>query len=126
MKKSKFLITLFSISILLSCGKEETNSPPILEDVTISQRFGGRGFNIGYLIATLQAKDVDEDVLIYSIISQTPNNSITVSSTTGEVFVQNVDSFEYDLNKQVTAVIKVSDGNSDITANLTINIEDPN
>ena len=125
MKKIKIVYVLFSALIMFSCSKSETNLPPVLEDVVISQRFGGRGFDVGFLITTMQAVDPEEDMLLYSIVSQTPANSVTISSTTGDVFVQDVDSFQYNLNQQVKVSIKVSDGNSDTTADLIINIERP-
>tara|TARA_R110000868_G_scaffold95865_1_gene263487 strand:+ start:1370 stop:1744 length:375 start_codon:yes stop_codon:yes gene_type:complete len=120
MNTIKTIMLLVIIALLSACSSEDApkNNPPVLEDMALDVRE-----NISSdLITTIIATDLDEDTLIYSIVSQTPVNSVTINSTNGEIYVSDARSFDYDLNPSITVTIKVSDGKSETTARLVITI----
>lgn len=122
MKTIKIFIPLLIIALFTACNSDDTpkNNPPVLEDMAMDVRE-----NISSdLITTIVATDLDEDTLIYSIVSQTPENSVTVNSANGEVYVANARAFDYDLNQTITITIEVSDGKTETTALLVITITD--
>lgn len=77
------------------------------------------------LLTTIIATDSNaEHELTYSIVSQTPANSIIINETTGELYVGNASAFDYEQNTIITVVLEVTDGILTTQAILTINILD--
>lgn len=122
MNTIKTLMLLLVIALFTACSSDDTpkNNPPVLEDMAIDISILRSD-----LVTTITASDIDEDTLTYSIISQTPANSVSVNSVNGEVYVSNASAFNYDLNQSITVNIKVSDGKDETTAQLVITINDP-
>lgn len=110
--------------IMFSCDKDDgpTNSAPVLEDSTVNMDENPTSD----LLMTLTATDADEDVLTYSIVSQTPANSVTINSANGELYIMNASAFDYEQNTKIVVNIEVTDGVNVTTSVLTINILDVN
>jgi hypothetical protein len=110
--------------VFASCSNDDEpkNQAPVLADKTmeVSENLTSD------LITTMEAADAEEDELTYSIVSQTPANSIIINTSTGEIYVGNASAFDFEQNTQIVAVIAVSDGFSTTESILTINILDVN
>ena len=76
------------------------------------------------LLLALVATDPEDDALTFSIISQTPQNAISINSANGQIVIATASEFDFEKNNEITAEIKVSDGNLEDTATLTIHIID--
>lgn len=123
MKITKIIYVLIILLTFTACSKDDEapNNPPVLEDVELNVNEAIR-FDSNATITTLEATDKDNDTLTYSIVSQTPTGSIAIEASTGKVTVANADAFVYQKDKKITATIKVSDGKSETTAQLVLNI----
>ncbi|MGB1269329.1 MAG: cadherin repeat domain-containing protein [Flavobacteriaceae bacterium] len=122
MKIVKTVILVFAAITVMACNNDDDNTPqnqaPVVEDKTISV-----SENLtSDLLTTIAATDVEGDTLIYSIVSQSPSDSVLINELTGEVFVNNASVFDYDVNQVITVVISVSDGENVSTSTLIINI----
>lgn len=119
---------LLAIVVLFtSCSNDDDNNgpqnhAPVSEDMEISMDENPTSDILTAIVAT----DAEDDTLTYSIVSQTPANSIQINETTGEVFIMDINAFDYEQNTNITAVIAISDGNSVTEITLTINILDIN
>lgn len=123
MKTIKILFLLICTVLITACSSDDDNNTvqnnaPVLNDIVLEVSENPNSD----LVTTIVATDSDEDALTYAIISQTPAGSISINTTNGEVYVANADAFDYDLNQQIIVTIKVSDGITEVTAQLTINI----
>jgi hypothetical protein len=77
------------------------------------------------LLTTIVATDSDDEhELAYSIVSQTPANSVIINEATGELYVGNASAFDYEQNTTITVVVETTDGTLTTQATLTINIID--
>ena len=116
------MLLLSTVVLLTSCnnGDEPKNEAPVVEDMTINVSENLESD----LITTIVATDAEEDVLTYSIVSQTPANSIIINESTGEIYVGTASAFDYEQNTTITAIIAVSDGASSTESTLIINILD--
>jgi hypothetical protein len=124
MNTIKTLILLAIVVVFTSCSNDDEpkNHAPVSEDKEISMDENPTSD----ILTTIIATDLDGDTLTYSIVSQTPTGSIQINETTGEVFVMDINAFDYEQNTSIIAVIAVSDGNLITEMTLTINILDVN
>ena len=121
MKTPKFFTLLITLLVLASCSNGDAPShAPVMADKTISV-----SENItSDLVTQMDASDSEGHSLSFSIVSQTPTNSISIYETSGEIFVANPSAFDYEQNTQIVATISVSDGEAETEATLTITIID--
>jgi len=75
-------------------------------------------FNIGVISAT------SEMTLTYTLISQSPENSISVITSYGLLKVADNTIFDYETNPTITGIVKVSNASNSVNINITINLED--
>lgn len=124
MKTIKTLMLLVIIAVFTSCNNDDEpkNHAPTAQDMVISMDENPTSD----IITTIIATDLDGDVLTYAIVSQTPNGSIQINETTGDVFIGNINAFDYEQNTIIIAQIKISDGIDETIIQLTINILDIN
>ncbi len=124
MNTIKTLILLAILVVFTSCSNDDEpiNHAPVSEDKEISMDENPTSD----ILTTIIATDLDGDTLTYSIVTQTPTGSIQINETTGEVFVMDINAFDYEQNTSIIAVIAVSDGNLITEMTLTINILDVN
>ncbi|PWH83453.1 hypothetical protein DIS18_02550 [Algibacter marinivivus] len=124
MNTIKNLILLIIIVTLVGCSNDDSpkNNAPEVENQTMNMDENPTSD----LLTTIIATDRDEDVLTYSIVSQTPANSVTINSTNGEIYIANASAFDYEQNTSIIVIIEVSDGVSETQSRLVINILDVN
>lgn len=124
MKTIKTLMLLVIVVVFASCSNDDEpkNHAPVSEDMGISMNENPTSD----ILTTIVATDAEGDNLTYSIVSQTPTNSIQINEITGEVFVMDINAFDYEQNTNIIAVIAISDGNLVTEMTLTINILDVN
>lgn len=125
MKIIKIFI-LFAVAVVFtSCNNNDDqpqNHAPVSEDMEISMDENPTSDILTALVAT----DLEEDVLRYAIQSQIPTGSIQINEITGEVFIFDINAFDYEQNTTISASIIVSDGTNNTIVQLTINILDVN
>ncbi|MCB0462093.1 MAG: cadherin repeat domain-containing protein [Flavobacteriaceae bacterium] len=121
MKTIKFFV-LFLVATIKSCSNDDgqKNQLPVLENKTINVSES----LTSDLITSMAATDTEGDTLTYSIVSQTPVNSVIINETIGELYVGNASAFDYEQNTSITVVLEVTDGTLTAQATLTINILD--
>lgn len=124
MKTIKFLMLLVIAVVFTSCNSDDEpkNQAPVSEDMEISLDENPTSD----ILTTIVATDFEGDDLTYSIISQTPANSIQINETTGEVFIFDINAFDYEQNTIIQAIISISDGVNSTEIELIINILDIN
>lgn len=125
MNPIKILKLLVIAIVFTSCSNDDDapqNHAPVSEDMEISINENPTSD----ILTTIVATDAEGDTLTYSIVSQTPTNSIQINEITGEVFVMDINAFDYEQNTIITAVIAISDGELVTEISLTINILDVN
>ena len=110
--------------VLTSCSNDDEpkNHAPVSEDVVLSLDENPTSDLLTVLVAT----DLDSDALTYSIVSQTPANSVFINSATGSIFIQNINAFDFEQNTIIVVNVEVSDGVNITSSKLTINILDVN
>lgn len=136
MVKSKFYLIGFTISIMLavSCSKDEaTNNPDqgpegkksdevIVETedkvFSIDENPYDKQF-IGTVPSSTNSGSIE-----FSIVEQSPAGAMIVGSSTGDLQVEDVSVFDYELNTSVTGKIKVKNGSVSKISNIQINIID--
>jgi hypothetical protein len=123
MNTIKILSLLLIAVMITSCNNDDDSTSHTLTmndvDLNISEDLTSD------LLTTIVATDSDDEhELTYSIVSQTPANSVIINETTGELYVGNASAFDYEQNTTITAVIEVTDGTLTTQATLTINIID--
>lgn len=75
--------------------------------------------SLGSIVAT-----TDQGSLTYSIESQVPSGAFQINENTGEVSVLNETLFDFELNETISGIVKVSNGNIDAFATVTITLND--
>lgn len=124
MNTIKTLFLLIIIVTLTGCSNDDgpKNNAPEVENQTMNMDENPTSD----LLTTIIATDSDEDILTYSIVSQTPANSVIINSTNGEIYIANASAFDYEQNTSIIVVVEVSDGTSETQSRLVINILDVN
>lgn len=124
MNTIKTLLLLMVIVTFTGCSNDDSpkNQAPVLADSVMNMDENPTSD----LLTTVTATDADEDQLTYSIVSQTPANSVGINSENGEIYIVNASAFDYEQNTRITIVIRVSDGINVTESILTIFILDVN
>ena len=124
-------IILIGISFLVSCSNDEEPQEQEIE-ITVNA-LENINFTIDenpeekQKIGTIQGS-TNKGSVSFSIIEQTPPNSFSLISNTGDIFVNDPSIYDYETTPNIIASIKVSNGdvfkNSTITITLNDLIED--
>ena len=124
MKTIKIFMLLMVIALFMACSSDDTpnNQAPVMLNQTLSMDENPTSD----LLTTIVATDADEDTLTFSIVSQTPANSVIINSANGQIYVGNASAFNYELNTSITVTIAVTDGINITQSVLIINILDVN
>ncbi|WP_296385966.1 cadherin repeat domain-containing protein [Winogradskyella sp.] len=124
MKTIRIVILLVIAVVTISCSNDDEpkNHAPISEDkeISISEN------STSDIVATIDATDIDGDDLIFAIVSQNPTGSVIINDLTGEVFMADINAFDYEQNTLIIVVVNISDGSTTTEMQLTINILDVN
>lgn len=124
MNTFKILMLLLITVVFTSCSNDDEpkNHAPVSEDMIVSMDENPTSD----LITVIEATDLDGDDLMFSIVSQTPSDSVSINSVTGSIFVQDIDAFDYEQNTEILVIISINDGAISTEMQLTINILDIN
>ncbi|TBN01315.1 cadherin repeat domain-containing protein [Hyunsoonleella flava] len=124
MNSIKFFSLACAVMLFCACQKDDTptNSAPVLEDRTMNMNENPTSD----LVTTVTATDADDDQLTYTIVSQTPENSVGINTANGEIYIVNASAFDYEQNTTIIINIEVTDGVNTTASALTINILDVN
>lgn len=131
----KCLLTLLLTVLLFSCSSNEddiqspidpddgggnnpTNSITASNFTKTMDENPINNFNIGLITASSQMP------LTFSIISQSPANSIAIISSSGLLKVADSGKFDFELNPIITGVVKISNESNSVNVTLTINLND--
>ncbi len=122
MNTIKIFMLLVIAVMFTSCSNDDEpkNHAPVSEDMEISMDENPTSD----LLTTIVATDLDGDTLTYSIVSQTPVGSVIINETTGELFIADINAFDYEQNTIIEVVVNVSDGTNSTQMELIINILD--
>ncbi len=116
----KILIIILS-TFILSCESDDERTIIVeTSDLTITVDENPEN---GLMLGKVQGKTNYGNVS-YSIKEQNPNNSIEINSTSGEIKVLTGENFDFEINQNITGVIKVSNEDVFDYSYVTININD--
>lgn len=120
-----FVLVVFFLVVISSCGNEEFNLPPIINEQLFEIHENSPN---GTLIDTIKAVDPDQDQeLIFKIISGNFDSAFKLDSMSGELSVNDSSFLDYEKKKKFELSVQVTD-NSDnpvSTTNLvTVNLLD--
>jgi len=129
--KNKLTYNLFLIAIVLiffGCSEDEPTQPdedPDTEIVITTENFSAivdENEENETSLGTVSAS-VNEGTLEFSIKSQTPDNAVSIDSSTGELFIADNTAFDYETNTSISGIIeaKVDSQTEDFTFIITIN-----
>ncbi len=121
-KNTTGYVSRFSYKIKQNIAPYLINVP---DSLTISELLSNNS-----LVTTFQGYDLNNDALDYSIVSGNTNNAFSISTTTGQLRVNNNQHIDYDLNTVFNLTIRVKERNTvqklSTDKNIIINIEDKN
>lgn len=119
-KAFTFLIILTGL-MLWNCGDDEPaeNMPPTLADQSFS---ASEAVAAGDAIGTVSATDPEGDDLTFSITSN--DNGLFAITSGGQLSVATGQSLDFETATTHSITVQVSDGNSQVTAAMTINVVD--
>ncbi|MBL3655188.1 cadherin repeat domain-containing protein [Fulvivirga sediminis] len=122
MKKSlKFGVLLVIYIALFSCkDDDEVVTTITASDYTTSiDENSDTGTSIGTVPASTNTGEI-----IFSIDSQTPAGAMQINAVTGELTIAEASIFNYELNQDIKAIVRISVGEIFELSNVTINLND--
>lgn len=131
----KYIAVIITL-ILLSCTKDDNVSPEDnneeeeVVDETTTDEISATNFIVtinenpenNQLLGTINAQS--DISLNFELTTNIPNGSLSVNSTTGEIKVAEKTHFDYEVNKSVIGVVKISNATNSKNINLKVNIND--
>ncbi len=146
MKKILISLSLLSAVAFVSSCKKKKNPEPDNDKLTVAdfKKTINENPNNNQILGTIDASG--PGTLTYTLVTGltaskvvdatkplvkevvVPASSFTINSSTGELKVANRKKFDYETapNYQVTAKVKVSNGDDEVTGNITIILNDIN
>jgi hypothetical protein len=123
----KFRLTYLVIllTILIQSCEDSDNEPNNEITISISNFITNidenpiAGASLGTVLATTNQGSIN-----YSITQSSPNQSIQIDASTGEITVLAENLFDYEVNPVITGIVKVENSGVSDTANITINLND--
>ena len=109
------------VTINLTDVDESINQPPSLSDATFSIAENSPN---NTLIGTLEASDINNDTLTYSIISGNTDQAFGLDASTGGLTVANNITLDFESIPVFSLLVQVSDGALSDSATFTINLTD--
>ena len=110
-----------TFTINLTDIDESINQPPSLSDATFSIAENSPN---NTLIGTLEASDINNDTLTYSIISGNTDQAFGLDASTGGLTVANNVTLDFESIPVFSLLVQVSDGALSDSATVTINLTD--
>ncbi|MEM9856330.1 MAG: LamG-like jellyroll fold domain-containing protein [Bacteroidota bacterium] len=117
------LLLLSTLLIIHACGDDDETQPDPV--VTVN------GFSLtidenpmdGTVLGTIQATTDRGDITL-EISEQSPSGALALEEATGTITVADSALFDFEVNPQITAVVKATVGSVEETANITIDLND--
>ena len=110
-----------TVTINLTDVDETINQPPSLSDATFSIAENSPNST---LVVTLEASDINNDTLTYSIISGNTDQAFGLDASTGGLTVANNVALDFETTPIFSLIVQVSDGALSDSATVTINLTD--
>jgi hypothetical protein len=110
-----------TVTINLTDVDESINQPPSLSGTTFSITENSPN---NTLIGTLEASDINNDTLTYSIISGNTDQAFGLDASTGGLTVANNVALDFESIPVFSLLVQVSDGALSDSATVTINLTD--
>ncbi|MCB0280478.1 MAG: cadherin repeat domain-containing protein, partial [Calditrichaeota bacterium] len=123
MIKSRLIV--FFVLFFFACDLEQENQKITLQVSNLTININENPQN-GQVLGQLQAK-VSEGSLGFSMLSQSPDNAMTVNANNGTITVADSAKFDFETNPQLNSTILVSsliDSTIFDTALVTVNLQD--
>ena len=123
--KNLTLIALLLLFTTISCTREENNSSEINNevttvDLTITMTENPENGDIVGVVEGIS----NNGTLSFTILNQTPEGSLYIDASTGELTVADKTEFEYQINPSITATVRVSNGTNIGTSIVTVDLEE--
>jgi sugar lactone lactonase YvrE len=123
------LLLLAFVLVFFGCSSDDSTEPedePDTEIVITTENFTAsvnenedNDTSLGTVSAT-----VNEGTIEFIIKSQTPDNAVSIDSSTGELFIADNTAFDYETNTSITGVIEAKVDTESEEFNFTITIND--
>ncbi|MFD1062155.1 LamG domain-containing protein [Winogradskyella litorisediminis] len=112
-------------ALLIGCSNDDDTLIPIDPPIAENQMFTIvenplPNQSIGSVLAT----DTQNLDLTFILNNQSNVNAIRISEASGELFVNNVSAFDYELNTTITSDVTISNGSQSSTVQITVNLTD--
>lgn len=120
--KFKSLITLVLLSSTISCSSDDDSNNGQINNAITVQDFSvavDENPTNGQSLGTVSASS--SEALLYSIVSSTPANALSIDTNTGELTVADETLYDYETNTVITATVTVE--NTTETENLAVTID---
>lgn len=83
-----------------------------------------KNYTLGIVEATGAEGSIAQNSLVYSISSASPAGAFSLDAVTGELIIVKPELVDYEANPTLTAVVAITNGNSSININVTVNLND--
>lgn len=123
MKFKTILLLSILFLIQISCGKEDESNNEEQISITLSDfkidfnELPQANKSIGFIQG-----NTNKGGLTFSIISQSPENSMTINPETGELRVLNESLYDFDINPIITGTVNARNGEVSKNCNITITV----
>ncbi len=129
--KTKALILSGILTLTLSCSSDDNPTTNVVPQIT-----GPTTIIINDIILSAEENIADNSLLgrtnatitngtaTYSLSNISPNGSIDINETNGEITVASPSAFDYEVNQAITATVTVSANSITETANVNISVID--
>ncbi|WP_271783235.1 cadherin repeat domain-containing protein [Aquimarina algiphila] len=125
MKKELLKIFVAVIIILVSCSKDDGNAPGNTAPVMTAQSFTvTEALDSGSIVGVVTATDADDDELVFTIT--TNSGTLFTIDDLGTIKLAQNEQLDFEMASTHTIVVEVSDGKSNVSVEITINVTDVN
>ncbi|WP_299434567.1 cadherin domain-containing protein [uncultured Aquimarina sp.] len=112
-----------SAEITINVTDANENTTPEIEDVTFEV---AEDIDDTFIIGIVTATDAENQTLQFSLVNPTAHNSLFEITSSGELSLASGKSLDYETTTQYTIEVKVTDGQDEATATVTIEVTDVN
>lgn len=109
---------------IISCNNEENYFEPNLRAIDLHVIIDENP-DMNQFIGKVSSSS-NTGTVLYGILSQSPANSFSINSATGEVYVNSPDLFDFEKNPVISGVVKVFNGDISKNIKITLTLNDIN
>jgi hypothetical protein len=110
-----------SVLITINLNEQDINTAPVIDDQILTIEENSQN---GTLVGEVSAVDFEGDQLTYSIVSGNENNAFILSSSSGELIVNNSEALDFEATTFFDLLIRVSDGEFTEVGTVTVTVLD--